>query len=67
LKVGKRVLCWTAPWTEASARAHGTELLLEPSDNPATKAFTRALSEQGIPLMSFAVEDIKRNTREFGS
>ena len=45
----------------------GTELLLEPSDNPATKAFKRALYEQGIPLMSFAVEDIKRNTREFGS
>ncbi|GAF77136.1 unnamed protein product [marine sediment metagenome] len=36
----------------------GTELLLEPSENPATKAFKRALYEQGIPLASFAVEDI---------
>jgi len=36
----------------------GTELLLEPSDNPATKTFKKALYEQGIPLTSFAVEDI---------
>lgn len=36
----------------------GTELLLEPSDNPAMKTFKRALYEQGIPLTSFAVEDI---------
>ncbi|MBC8497670.1 VOC family protein [Candidatus Bathyarchaeota archaeon] len=37
----------------------GTELLLEPSDNPATKTFKKALFEQGIPLTSFAVEDIQ--------
>jgi len=37
----------------------GTELLLEPSENPATKAFKKALYEQGIPLTSFAVEDIQ--------
>ncbi len=37
----------------------GTELLLEPSDNPATKTFKIALYEQGIPLTSFAVEDIQ--------
>lgn len=36
----------------------GTELLLEPSDNPAAKAFKEAIHEQGIPLTSFAVEDI---------
>jgi catechol 2,3-dioxygenase-like lactoylglutathione lyase family enzyme len=36
----------------------GTELLLEPSENPATKAFKEAIHEQGIPLTSFAVEDI---------
>ena len=36
----------------------GTELLLEPSENPAAKAFKKALYEQGIPLASFAVEDI---------
>jgi predicted enzyme related to lactoylglutathione lyase len=38
----------------------GTELLLEPSDNPATKTFKKALFEQGIPLTSFAVDDIQR-------
>jgi len=37
----------------------GTELLLEPSDNPATKTFKKSLYEQGIPLTSFAVEDIQ--------
>ena len=37
----------------------GTELLLEPTDNPATKTFKKALYEQGIPLTSFAVEDIQ--------
>ncbi|HUS77951.1 MAG TPA: VOC family protein [Patescibacteria group bacterium] len=37
----------------------GTELLLEPSDNPATKTFKKALYEQEIPLTSFAVEDIQ--------
>lgn len=47
----------------------GTELLLEPSDNPATKAFKRVLYEQGIPLASFAVEDIRgeyERMRELG-
>lgn len=38
----------------------GTELLLEPSDNPATKTFKKALFEQGIPLTQFAVEDIQK-------
>ena len=36
----------------------GSELLLEPSDNPAAKAFQKALFEQGIPAASFAVDDI---------
>ncbi len=36
----------------------GTELLLEPNDNPAAKTFQSALFEQGIPCASFAVEDI---------
>jgi len=38
----------------------GTELLLEPSDNPATKGFKKALFEQGIPLTSFAVDDVQK-------
>jgi predicted enzyme related to lactoylglutathione lyase len=37
----------------------GTELLLEPSDNPATKTFKKAIFEQGIPLTAFAVENIQ--------
>ena len=37
----------------------GTELLLEPSDNPATKTFKKAVFEQGIPFTAFAVEDVQ--------
>ena len=37
----------------------GTELLLEPNDNPAAKTFQKAIFEQGIPLTAFAVEDIQ--------
>lgn len=36
----------------------GTELSLEPNENPAAKTFQRALHEQGIPLTAFAVEDV---------
>ena len=42
------------------AEPDGTELLLEPSDNPATKAFKKAIFEQGIPLTAFVVEDVQR-------
>lgn len=38
----------------------GTELLLEPNDNPAAKTFQEALFQQGIPVTSFAVEDIQK-------
>ena len=37
----------------------GTELLLEPSDNPAARTFQKTLYRQGIPATSFAVEDIQ--------
>lgn len=36
----------------------GTELLLEPSDHPATRAFKKALFEQGIPSATFFVVDV---------
>ena len=36
------------------------ELLLEPNDNPAAKAFQAALREQGIPLTAFAVDNIQQ-------
>lgn len=38
----------------------GTELLLEPNDNPAARTFQEALFQQGIPSASFAVEDIQQ-------
>jgi predicted enzyme related to lactoylglutathione lyase len=37
----------------------GTELVLEPNENPAAKTFQKALFEQGIPLTAFAVEDLE--------
>ncbi len=39
---------------------NGTELTLEPNENPAAKTFQKALFEQGIPLTAFAVEDIHK-------
>lgn len=36
----------------------GTELVLEPNDNPAARTFQAALFEQGIPLTAFAVGDV---------
>jgi len=38
---------------------NGTELLLEPNDNPAAKTYQKAIFEQGIPATSFWVEDVK--------
>ncbi len=37
----------------------GTELLLEPSDNPAAKAYKKSIFEQGIAAAAFAVTDIQ--------
>lgn len=37
----------------------GTELLLEPSDNPVAKDFKKGLVEQGIPAASFGVDNIE--------
>ena len=38
----------------------GVELLLEPSEHPATKPFKDALVEDGIPSHSFQVTDIQK-------
>lgn len=38
-------------------RPDGTELVLEPDDHPAAKAYTSALVADGIPITSFAVDD----------
>ncbi|MFJ8148928.1 VOC family protein [Streptomyces sp. NPDC096094] len=37
----------------------GTELLLEPAGHPAVKPYRDALVGDGIPLASFAVDDVK--------
>lgn len=37
----------------------GTELVLEPNDNPAARTYQRALFEQGITFTAFAVDDIQ--------
>jgi len=39
---------------------NGTELLLEPSDNPAAKAFKKSIFEQGITAAAFASDDIQK-------
>ena len=36
----------------------GTQLLLEPNVNKAAKTYQESMFEQGIPIASFAVEDI---------
>jgi len=44
-------------------RPDGVELVLEPDDHPAAKAYTAALVEDGIPITSFAVDDAVAETR----
>jgi len=38
----------------------GTELALEPNDNPASKTFQKAIFDQGIPATMFFVEDLQK-------
>jgi catechol 2,3-dioxygenase-like lactoylglutathione lyase family enzyme len=38
----------------------GPELLLEPDAHPAAKPFKQALVEDGIPFVSFAVDDVHK-------
>ena len=37
----------------------GTELLLEPNDNPAAKTYQQALFDQNIPAAMFFTDDVK--------
>ena len=37
----------------------GVELVLEPDDHPAARAYQAALSADGIPVNSFAVDDVR--------
>jgi predicted enzyme related to lactoylglutathione lyase len=38
---------------------NGTELLLEPNNNPIAQTYQKGLHDQGIPAASFGVDDIK--------
>jgi catechol 2,3-dioxygenase-like lactoylglutathione lyase family enzyme len=38
----------------------GVELVLEPDEHPAAQQFKAALVEDGIPFMSFTVDDVHR-------
>lgn len=38
----------------------GTELLIEPNENPAAKTFQESLFKQGIHLTSFSVDDVQK-------
>ena len=37
----------------------GTELLLEPNDNPVAQEFQKGIFDQGIPATAFSVADIR--------
>ena len=38
----------------------GTELLLEPNDNPAAQTYQKEIFKQGIPAASFGIDDIEK-------
>lgn len=38
----------------------GTQLLLEPNENPTASIYQKSLFEQGIPATSFMVEDLQK-------
>jgi len=38
---------------------NGTELVLEPNDNPVAKTYQKAIFEQGIPATSFGVSNVQ--------
>lgn len=50
----------TARWLTVVSPAdpNGTELLLEPDSHPAVGPFKKALAKDGIPINSFAVDDV---------
>lgn len=44
----------------SSDEQDGTELLLEPNENPAAKQYQEAILKQGIPATQFFVDDIQK-------
>jgi catechol 2,3-dioxygenase-like lactoylglutathione lyase family enzyme len=45
-------------WLTVVGSTNDVELLLEPNEHPAARAYQAALSEDGIPVASFGVDDI---------
>ncbi|WP_336081857.1 VOC family protein [Nocardia sp. SSK8] len=45
------------------ADVEGTQLLLEPDQHPAAKAYKKALSADGIPVIAFSVDDVETEYR----
>jgi len=46
-------------WLTVGASGQDVELLLEPSGHPAVGPYREALAADGIPLASFAVDDVQ--------
>jgi catechol 2,3-dioxygenase-like lactoylglutathione lyase family enzyme len=46
-------------WLTVGAPGQDVELLLEPSSHPAVGPYREALAADGIPLASFAVDDVQ--------
>ncbi|MBI6873286.1 VOC family protein [Clostridium aciditolerans] len=44
----------------SSDEPEGTQLLLEPNDNPVSETYQKGIFAQGIPATSFAVEDVEK-------
>ena len=51
----------------SAADPDGVELLLEPDDHPAARAYMQALVADGIPITSFAVADVQAAYEELRS
>ena len=45
----------------------GTELLLEPNENPVAQAYQKGIFDQGIPAASFGVTDIREEYEKLKS
>lgn len=45
----------------------GTELLLEPNNNPVAKDYQKGLAQQGIPATSFGVDDVDKEVERLKS
>ncbi|MDE0243233.1 MAG: VOC family protein [Candidatus Kaiserbacteria bacterium] len=45
----------------------GTELLLEPNDNPVARTYQEGIFKQGIPAASFSVDDVEKEYKHLAS